>query len=177
MRILLVVLVCALLTGCGLFKKTKRIDRQLDAVEVSKDVQVKTDIEAENIDKSKTEETRKEESEGSTKIYPKPGTHTTVSPDGSVTGEIDSVVNNVKKKTDAARNIAADLKETLRKKSDSIALSDSTGHKETYNLDKVSKPDGVGILSNYIGWAILIVILLAFPLWYFGVRRKKQFGK
>ncbi len=174
MRILLVVLVCALLTGCGLFKKTKRIDRQLDAVEVTKDVQVKTASESEKIDKTKTEESRREESEGNTKIYPKPGTQTTVAPDGSVTGEIDSVVNNVKKKTDAARNIAADLKETLRKKSDSTASSDSTGHKETYNLDKVSKPDGVGILSNYIGWAIfLLIIIIVGAWWFFGVGKKK----
>jgi len=167
-------MICTLISGCGLFKKTKRIDRALDAAEVSKNVVLSTDTKQETVDKSTSNETKKEESDGQVKVYPKPGTAVVVGADGSVSGEVDSVISNVRKKSDEARNIAKDVQETLQQKADSVASSDSTGRKESYKLDQKKEPSMKGILSNYLGWAILLVILIGFLLWYFGIKPKRH---
>lgn len=173
MRLIIIIIACLLLSGCGLFNKTKRIDRRMEAAEVSKNVVVSTDTQKQTVDKSVSSETKKEESDGQVKVYPKPGTPVVVGSDGTVTGEVDSVINNVRRKSDEAKSLAKDVKEDLQKKADSIASSDSTGGKEIYNLDQKKETSIKGILSNYLGLAILLVILIAFLLWYFGIKPKR----
>jgi len=172
MRLFIVIVFCFLLSGCGLFNKTKKIDRQLEAAKVSKNVELSTDTKQETVDKSISNETKKEESKGEIKIYPKPGAPVVVGADGTVTGEVDSIITNVRRKSDEAKNLAKDVKETLQKKSDSIASSDSTGRKENYALDQKKETSMKGILSNYIGWLIFLIPLLLFLFWYFGIKRK-----
>ena len=116
MKLIIAIVVCFLLSGCGLFNKTKRVDRQLDAVEVSKSVILSTDTQQETVDKSVSNENKTEETHGQLKVYPKPGTSVTVGPDGSVTGEVDSVINNVRQKSKEAKNLVKDVKDNLQKK-------------------------------------------------------------
>lgn len=173
MRIILILLVCALLSGCGLFRKTTKVNKQLDAVSVSSNVKVSSEVAASRLDKSTEKIITATDSDDKVKVYPSPGTDIVVSPDGTYTFKADSIVSFTRRKTNQARDILKDVSETFRKTSDSLAKRDSSDKKklETKNVER--KPSSSGIFSNWIAGGVVLIGIIAFLLWYFGFRPKK----
>jgi len=170
MRLILITIVCILLSGCGLFRKTTKVNKHLDAVAVSSDVKVSTETTSGKVDKTKETEKTSSEGEEKVKVYPTPGTEVKIEPDGSVTFKADSIVSFTKRKTDQAREILKDIRENLHQNINSSAKKDSTTEKklETKDIDK--KPSATGIFSNWIGWAIGLLIVICGVVWF--LRRK-----
>lgn len=171
MRIILIILTCILLSGCGLFKKSKRVDRSLTAVETARDINVKKDTKQETVDQSKTDIRRSTQSDEKLKIYPKMGTQVKVSPDGSVTMEVDSIVANVRRNADEAKSIANDVKQTWEQKADSAAREEENRQEKKESIQKESEPDTWALFVNKIGWAVGLVVVIGFLLWWFLGRR------
>ena len=164
-------MVCALLTGCGLFKKSKKIDKTLNSVEVSKDVKVSSDIKQEQIDKSKTDIKSSVQSDESTKVYPTKGTEIKINPDGSMTFQADSIIQKARRNSNEAKNIANDIKNSLDQKADSASNENGNMGKKQISVVKNSEPDKWAIFVSKIGWAIFAVIVLGFVFWYFKIKR------
>jgi hypothetical protein len=173
MRIFIISIVCILLSGCGLFRKTTKVNKQLDAVSVSSDVQVSTETNAGKVDKTKETEKTSSEGEEKVKVYPTPGTEVKVDKDGSMTFKADSIVSYTKHKTNQARQILNDIKEDLSQKIGISAKKDSTDEKKVETKDVDRRPSASGIFSNWIAGGLVVVGILAFLLWYFGIRPKK----
>src|SRR5690606_24222461 len=63
--------------------------------------------------------------------------------------------------------------DTQQEKQIAVAV-DNTRRESSSVSDSESKPSVMGILSNYIGWAVGIVILVvALVWWFFGIGKKK----
>ncbi|MDH5825780.1 hypothetical protein [Sphingobacterium faecium] len=172
MRLTIILMVCILMSGCGLFRKTTKIDKHSVSVNTSSDVKVATDVKVDKVEKSSDKTISSSQSDDQIKIFPRPGTEVKIAPDGSMTLEADSIIANTKKQTNEARNLTNEVTTNLKKKSDSIAAKDSTSKQEDYNKGVVKEPDASGIFSNWIGVGIVMVGLLAFILWYFGIKGK-----
>lgn len=174
MRIIIMAMVCALLTGCGLFKKSKKIDKTLTSVEVSKDVKVSSDIKKEQIDKSKTDVKSSVQSEENTKVYPTKGTVVKINPDGSMTFQADSIIQKARRNSNEAKNIANDIKNTWDQKADSVAEEKGKKEEKKQSEEKTSIPDKGAIFVNKIGWAVaILIILIVAAWWFFGIGRRK----
>lgn len=170
MRIFLITVVCVLLSGCGLFRKTTKINKQLDAVAVSSDVKVSTETTSGKVDKSKETLNTSSSSDDKVTVYPTPGTDVKIDPDGSVRFKADSIVSFTKRKTDQARQILNDIKEDLSQNIAVSAKKDSADKKQIETKDIEKRPTSTGIFSNWIGWAIGLLILICGIIWW--VRRK-----
>ncbi len=170
MRIVLISIVCILLSGCGLFRKTTKIKKQLDAIAVSSDVKVSNETTEGKVDKTKETFNESTESKDKVMVYPTPGTDVRVDPDGSVTFKADSIVSFTKRKTDQVREILKDIRENLHQNVNLSAKKDSSEEKklETKDIDK--KPMATGILSNWIGLAVGLLLLALGAIWV--LRRK-----
>ncbi|WP_411973385.1 hypothetical protein ACLCDV_08085 [Sphingobacterium sp. Lzh-3] len=166
MRIFLITIVCILLSGCGLFRKTTKVNKQLDAVSVSSDVKVSTETTSGKVDKSKETLNTSSSSDDKVKVYPTPGTDVKIDPDGSVTFKADSIVSFTKRKTDQAREILKDIKENLHQNFGASAKKDSTNKKQWETKDVDRRPSATGILSNWIGWAVGLLILICGLIWF-----------
>ncbi|VXC99356.1 hypothetical protein [Sphingobacterium multivorum] len=170
MRIFLITVVCILFSGCGLFRKTTKINKQLDAVSVSTDVKVSTETTEGKVDKSKETSNTTSETDDKVKVYPTPGTEVKVDPDGSVTFKADSIVAYTKHKTNQARQILNDIKEDLHQNIAVSAKKDSADKKQIETKDIDRKPSVTGIFSNWIGLAVGFLILICGIIWF--LRRK-----
>lgn len=166
MRITILLIVCILMTGCGLFRKTTKIDKQSVAVSTSSDVKVSTDIQVDNVEKSTDKTVSSTQTDDQVKIYPKPGTEVTIAADGSMKLQVDSIVAKTRKKTDEARDLVNEVTNNLRKKTDSLAKKDSVSNEKNYNKDIVKEPSAKGIFSNWIGWAFGVLIVAVGLIWY-----------
>lgn len=165
-------MVCALLTGCGLFKKSKKIDKTLTSVEVSKDVKLSSDIKQEQIDKSKTDVKSSTQSEENTKVYPTKGTEIKINPDGSMTFQADSIIQKARRNSNEAKNIVNDIKNTLDQKADSASNENGKMEQKQSSVVKNSEPDKWAIFVSKVGWAIFAVMVLGFVFWYFKIKRQ-----
>lgn len=170
MRIFLITIVCILLSGCGLFRKTTKVNRQLDAVSVSSDVKVSTETTEGKVDKTKEMYNATTESNDKVKVYPTPGTDVKVDPDGSITFKADSIVSFTKRKTDQAREILKDIRENLHQNISLSSKKDSTDERKTETKDVERRPSSTGIFSNWIGWAVGFLIVICGVIWF--LRRK-----
>lgn len=170
MRLTLITIVCILLSGCGLFRKTTKISKQLDAVSVSKDVKVSSEMTTGKVDKSKETVNTSSESDNKLKIFPTPGTDVKVDTDGSITFKADSIVAYTKNKTNQARQILKDIKEDLSQKIGIAAKKDSSDKKESETKDIVRQPSATGIFSNWLGLAVGLLIVVYGLIWF--LRRK-----
>jgi len=170
MRIFLIIIVCILLSGCGLFRKTTKTNKQLDAVSVSSDVKVSSKVSTGKVDKSKEISNMSSESEDKVKVYPTPGTEVKVAPDGSVTFKADSIVSYTKHKTNQARQILNDIKEDLSQKIGVVSKKDSSDKKQVETKDVDRRSSATGIFSNWIGLAVGVLIIAAGLIWF--LRRK-----
>ncbi|MDM1294304.1 hypothetical protein HX021_08330 [Sphingobacterium sp. N143] len=170
MRLTLILIVCILLSGCGLFRKTTKINKQLDAVSVSSDVKVSTETTTGKVDKSKETSNTTSETDDKLKIFPTPGTDVKVGPDGSVTFKADSIVSYTRRKTNQARNILKDVAESFKQTKDSLAGRDSTDRRQRETKDIDQQPSATGIFSNWIGWAMGLLIVVCGIIWF--LRRK-----
>lgn len=172
MKITMIIIVCILMTGCGLFRKTTKIDKHSVAVNTSSDVKVLTDIQIDNVEKSTDKTITSSQSDDQVKIYPKPGTEVTIGADGSMTLQADSIISNTKKKTDQARDLTNQVTTNLQKKVDSIEAKDSMSKQENYNKDVIKEPNVKGILFNWIAGGLVLIGFIAFLFWYFGIKKK-----
>lgn len=170
MRIFLITVVCILFSGCGLFRKTTKFNKQLDAVSVSSDVKVSTENTEGKVDKTKETFNTTTESDDKVKVYPTPGTDVKVAPDGSVTFKADSIVSFTKRKTDQAREILRDISENLHQNVNLSAKKDSSYKKQIETKDVDRQPSATGIFSNWIGLSVGLLILTFGTIWF--LRRK-----
>lgn len=172
MRMTMILIVCILMSGCGLFRKTTKIDKSSVSVITSSDIQVSTDVKVNKVEKSTDKTVTSTQSDDQVKIFPKPGTEVKIGPDGSMTLQADSIISNTKKKTDQARDLTNQVTTNLQKKVDSIAAKDSTSKQEGYKKDIIKDPSPKGIFSTWVGGGVLLIGFIAFLLWYFGIKRK-----
>lgn len=74
------------------------------------------------------------------------------------------------------RDIAKDREEkqeSQQKKQIAVAVDSVRRESDSVN-DSDSKPSVLGILSNYIGWAIgIVIVVVAVAWWFFGIKRKQ----
>ncbi len=173
MRIVLISIVCILFSGCGLFRKTTKVNKQLDAVSVSSDVKVFTETKEGKVDKTKETFNATTESDDKVMVYPTQGTDVKVAPDGSVTFKADSIVSFTKRKTDQAREILRDIREKMQQNVNISAKKDSSDKKKIETKDVDKKPSGLGIFSNWMGFGVMVLITISFIVWYFGYKKKK----
>ncbi|UXD67736.1 hypothetical protein MUK51_10885 [Sphingobacterium faecium] len=166
MRISIILIVCILMSGCGLFRKTTKIDKSSVSVSTSSDVKVTTDVKVDRVEKSTDKTITSSERDDQVKVYPKPGTEVKIAADGSMTLEADSIISNTKKKTDQARDLTNQVTTNLQKKSDSIAAKDSVSKQENYKKDIIKEPSVKGVFSNWIGWALGVLIIAIGLIWY-----------
>lgn len=166
MRIFLITVVCILFSGCGLFRKTTKVNKQLDAVAVSSDVKVSTETTEGKVDKTKETFNATTESDDKVMVYPTPGTDVRVDPDGSVTFKADSIVSFTKRKTDQAREILRDIRENLHQNVNLSAKKDSTNEKQSEIKDIDKKPSATGIFSNLIGFGAGLLIVSFVIIWF-----------
>lgn len=171
-RVLILVLVCLCFTSCGIFRKSKRSEKSLDKVESTKDVKVNTDLTVKETGRVEENTRTVTSSDGKTTVYPKPGAQTTIAPDGTITTEADSVVQNTKRQTDAARNMVGEVTRALDQKKDSVAKEARNEIKEAEVKQSESKPSFWGIWGNWIGVGCAVVIVIGFLMWWFGMKRK-----
>jgi len=167
----MILIVCALLTGCGLFRKTTKVNKQLNnTVSVSSDVKVSTETTTGKVDKTKETEKTSSEDEEKVKVYPTPGTDVKVAPDGSVTFKADSIVSFTKRKTDQAREILKDIRKNLHQNINTSVKKDSSNKKLEETKDTDRRPSATGFFSNWLGWAIGLLIVICGVIWF--LRRK-----
>ncbi|OYD41147.1 hypothetical protein [Sphingobacterium cellulitidis] len=173
MKNLVIIIVCILLSGCGLFKKSKRIDKTLKSVEVSKETKSTLETEKNKVNRSKIEVKSNLQTNEKTKVYPTKGTEIKLNPDGSMTFQADSIIQDAKRNTHEAKNIVKDIISNLNKKKDSM---ENEGRKEVQkenHIIKESVPDKWAVFVNNLGWfigAAILIIILAW--WFFGFRKK-----
>lgn len=167
----MIVLVCLCITSCGIFRKSKRSEKSLDKVESTKDVKVNTDLTVKETGRVEENTRTVTSSDGKTTVYPKSGAQTTVSPDGTITTEADSIVQNTKQQTDAARNMVGEVTRSLDEKKDSVAKEAQKEVKEAEVKQSESKPSFWAIWGNWIGAAIAVVIVIGFLLWRFSAAK------
>jgi len=174
MRIIIISMVCALLTGCGLFKKSKKIDKTLTSIEVSKDVKVSSDTKKEQVDRSITDVKSSVQSDESTKVYPTKGTEVKINPDGSMTFHADSIIQKARRNSNEAKNIANDIKNTWDQKADSVAEEKGKKEEKKQSEERTSTPDKGALFVNKIGWSVaILIILIVCAWWFFGTGRRK----
>jgi len=166
MRITMILIVCILMSGCGLFRKATKIDKSSVSVSTSSDIQVSTDVKVDKVEKSTDQTVTSTQSDDQVKIFPKPGTEVKISADGSMTLEADSIISNTKRKTNEARDLTNQVTTNLQKKVDSIAAKDSVSKQENYKKDITKEPSVKGIFSNWIGWALGVLIIAIGLIWY-----------
>lgn len=171
MRIFSIIIVCILLSGCGLFRKTTKINKQLNSVSVSSDVKVSTETTEGKVDKTKETLNATTESNDKVKVYPTPGSEVKIDPDGSVTFKADSIVSFTKRKTDQVRQILNDIKDDLHQNISVSVKKDSTDEKKTETKDVDKQPSVTGVFSNWIGLGVGILIISIGLIWY--LRRRK----
>ena len=71
---------CVLLSGCGLFKKSKWSDKSLRSVEVSNEIKTSTETKRNKVDRSKIEVKSNLKTDEKTKVYPMKGTEIKLNP-------------------------------------------------------------------------------------------------
>jgi uncharacterized protein YceK len=172
MRIFLIIVVCILLSGCGLFRKTTKINKQLDAVSVSSDVKMSTETTEGKMDKTKETFNATTEIDDKVMVYPTPGTDVKVAPDGSVTFKADSIVSFTKRRTDQAREILKDIRYNLHQNVKTSSKKDSTNEKRIDVKDVDMRPSVTGIFSNYLAIGLIIIGFLVFLVWHFRFKNK-----
>ena len=106
MKNLVIIIVCVLFSRCRLFNKSKRIDKSLKSVEVSKEIKASSETEKNMVDRSKIEVKSNLQTDKKTKVYPTKGTEIRLNPDGSMTFQADSIIQDTKRNSIEARRIA-----------------------------------------------------------------------
>ncbi len=164
-RVLLIVVVCLVFTSCGIFRKSKRSEKSLDKVESTKDVKVNTDLTVKETGRVEDNTRTVTTSDGQTKVYTKPGAQTTIAPDGTITTEADSIVQNTKQQTDAARNMVGEVARDLNQKKDSVEQEGKKQERRKEEKVSESKPSFWSIWGMWIGIACAVVIVISFLMW------------
>ncbi len=166
-RVLMIFLACLVLTSCGIFRKSKRSEKSIDKVESTKDVKVNTDLTVKETGRVEENTRTVTSSDSKTTVYPKSGAQTTIAPDGTITTEADSVVQNTKRQTDAARNMVGEVARSLDEKKDSVAKEAQKEVKEAEVKQSESKPSFWEIWGMWIGIRCAVVMVIGFLIWQF----------
>ncbi|MCL7987721.1 hypothetical protein M8998_07205 [Sphingobacterium sp. lm-10] len=166
-RIILIVSACLVLSSCGIFRKSKRSEKSLEKVESTKDVQVKTDLTVKETGRIEENARTVTSSDGQTKVFPSKGAPVVIAPDGTITTEADSVVQNTKRQTDAARNMVGEVARDLNQKKDSVEQEGKKQEQRKEEKMSESKPSFWAIWGMWIGIACAVVIVIGFSMWRF----------
>lgn len=165
-RIILIALACLVLSSCGIFRKSKRSEKTLEKVESVKDVQVNTDLTVKETGRMEESTRIVSSSDGHTKVFPSKGAPVIIAPDGTITTEADSVVQNTKRQTDEARNIVGEVSRSLDQKKDSVAKESQKVENDRETKERESKPSFWGIWGMWIGIGMAITIVIISLLFY-----------
>ncbi|WP_166336744.1 hypothetical protein [Sphingobacterium chungjuense] len=157
----MIVLICLSITSCGIFRKYKRSEKSLDKVESTKDVKVNTDLTVKETGRVEENTRTVTSSDGQTKVYTKPGAQTTIAPDGTITTEADSIVQNTKQQTDAARNMVGEVTRSLDEKKDSVAKEENTVDKRNESKESERRP-----IFGSVFLIIIICFISLLVIWF-----------
>lgn len=165
MKWVILIPLLAMITSCGVFtKKSSSSFKEKQAYSISKKSDVKKgsilNESALTLDKSEINK----KNNNRIIIYPKIGSKVTIGEDGSVTGEIDSVVKNFNESTQQLNNIIGDLNRTLQNTSDSTGQEDSKAEEEVVIKEKVKTPDKGSITIIYVIIGIVVVVIVIIVL-------------
>lgn len=156
----LIILISLCISSCGLFRKSSRVDTNLQRSEVNRTVDVKTNTTNVEIDQKKDNSITTTNEGEKVKVYPKKDGSITILPDGTITGQVDSIIRDVKRTTKEARNIITEAKKSLQQTKDSTNKSKEETQQKTKIKEKESRPDMLGTIAMYIGIGILIIALI-----------------
>lgn len=173
-RLIILVIVCTLINGCGLFKKTTKVEeKQVNKVEVEHNRSESTEgrqnsREESNVSGKSAERTRKDiDSYTSIEADEIEITESGIKAKGNVkySGNLTDKSEN-ERKSDLT---ASQKKESDAKYSNNVKEENKGEIKqESKQVEKVSEPSGKGIIVGWIGAAVFVIILL----WYLGVKKK-----
>lgn len=173
MKNLVIIFVCILISGCGLFKKSKRIDKSLKSIEISKEIKASNETEKNQLDRSKIEVKSYLQTDERTKVYPTKGTEIKLNHDGTMTFQADSIIQDAKRNSNEARLIANNIISSLNQKKESMEKEGRKEVQKENHIVKESVPDKWAIFINNIGWFIGVAILIIIMAWWFlGIGKK-----
>lgn len=175
-RILFIALACLVLSGCGIFRKSKRSEKSLNKVEIDKDIQVSTEATVKETGRVEENTRAVTSSDGKTKVYPTLGAEVKIGPDGTITTKADSIKQDTRRQTEEARNIVGEVSKELQHKKDSVEKSAEQKESQKENKKSESKPSTWGIWSNWLGAGLAITIVITFLQWWFGIKRENKKG-
>lgn len=156
MRIAFVLALLLMLQSCGLFKNTTRDmsheqrELQVTAMSVAKDGKSMSEDRAINISESSARQADRD-----WRVYPRPGTTTTIHSDGSISGDIDSVVERTLELTNEVREVAATAKRQLDSLTSDSTFSELVAIEDTEKKKTRSTPDW----KLYLFLAIVLVLV------------------
>ncbi|MFD2741967.1 MULTISPECIES: hypothetical protein [Sphingobacterium] len=159
-KILLIALTCFALSSCGLFRKSKRSEKSSEKVESTRNAQVKTDMTVVESGRINVNERSVTTFNGKTKIYPPKGSQVTIAPDGTITAEADSITQDTKRHTDAARDIAGEATKKLQHKKDSVEQEGQNQQIEQHKKESESKPSFFATWGMWIGIGMAVAIVI-----------------
>lgn len=77
------------------------------------------------------------------------------------------ITENRDAKSDRESSSSADMGKKME------AITDNRREERQSEKETVRKPNVFAILGNWVGLAVMVVVVIGFLLWYFGVRRKR----
>lgn len=160
MKNLLIILTICTLNGCGLFKKTYNKNTSLEESKIKTYLDVSKKTSDVKIDKSIKTNNAEIKSDESIKIIPTKGTIVKIDSSGNITFQADSlfIKKSNFKKSNSNENL--NLLQQVAQEIDSSRNDNIANKNKTSSEVKVSTPQSFPIISNYIGSALFLVIII-----------------
>lgn len=182
MRVIILIILCAIISSCGVFKRT---ERRIDRIEQSSVVEMSKDVHKGVVESSSDLSTSKEQTNTKEREQRDIDSQTTVEADEinidkdgnlSARGNARLTSNKKDKGTIEKEGVkmvdASSLSETNK---ESTEIDKQKGRQEVkysdVNKESVSKPSSKGIITGVI--AVLLVIIVC-AWWFFGIGKKKN---
>lgn len=160
LQILILTTVCILISGCGLFNRSSRKSVESVKVETSKSVNVSTETQVKEVTKSEDKGVVIQNEDNTIVVYPSRDRPVIIKPDGTVTAEVDSIVQRVRRNTEEARNIVQEVVKTLDVAKDSISSEKSSNVSKSTDTEKESKPSFFGTIGMWVGVGLLAIAVI-----------------
>lgn len=180
MRIALTILICILVSGCGLLRKTTKKVNSTEHVakteESSESKKKSSEVSSESSQKKESETTNEREQRDLDSQTSIQADKITVDKDGNLKAEGNAKLTNNKKDRGKSEK---DSNKAIESSNNKAAAKDTSEHSkgnkkgQTKDEDKkqntISEPSGKEIIYGAIGFLIIVFGIM----WYFGVNRKR----
>ena len=182
MRIIILIILCAIISSCGVFKRT---ERRIDRVEQSAAVEFSRDVHKGVVENSSDLSTSKEQTNTKEREQRDIDSQTTVEAeeisidkDGNLSARGNARLTNNKKDKGSNEKEVNKLLSSSNESETNKESTESDKHKEKQeikskdiNKETVSKPSSKGIITGAI--AVLLVVIVC-SWWFFGIGKKKK---